>query len=81
MSTPELAPEGRRMLRLEARNAQTPIEKKPAWIKTRLRTGPEYSALKDLVKRRGAAHGLRGSGLPEHLRVLGGARGHVPHRR
>src|SRR5262249_46257500 len=41
-----LAPEGRRLLRLEARNSQTPIERKPPWIKTRLRTGPEYTELK-----------------------------------
>jgi lipoyl synthase len=46
-----VAPEGRRLLRLEARNSQTPIEKKPPWIKARLRTGPEYTALKDLVRR------------------------------
>ena len=39
------------MLRLEARNAETPIEKKPAWIKTRARMGPEYTELKSLVKR------------------------------
>jgi lipoyl synthase len=38
------------MLRLEARNSQTPIERKPPWIKTRLRTGPQYAALKDLVR-------------------------------
>jgi len=48
-----VAPEGRRMLRLEARNAQTPIEKKPSWIKTRARMGPEYTELKSLVKREG----------------------------
>ena len=30
---------------------------------------------------RGSAHGLRGSRLPQHLRVLGGPRGHVPDRR
>jgi lipoic acid synthetase len=41
------------MLRVEARNAEVPIEKKPPWIKTRLRTGPEYSALKDLVRAEG----------------------------
>jgi lipoic acid synthetase len=29
------------MLRIEARNSQVPIERKPPWIKTRLRTGPE----------------------------------------
>lgn len=43
------APEGRRMLRLEVRNAETPIERKPAWIKTRARMGPEYRQLHELV--------------------------------
>ena len=41
------------MLRLEVRNAETPIEKKPAWIKTRASMGPEYTALKSLVKAEG----------------------------
>ncbi|WOF21601.1 lipoyl synthase [Microbacterium betulae] len=44
------APDGRRLLRLEVRNAQTPIEKKPPWIKTTARLGPEYQALHSLVK-------------------------------
>lgn len=44
------APEGRKLLRLEVRNAQTPIERKPEWIKTRARTGPEYTSLQKLVK-------------------------------
>ena len=48
-----LAPEGRKLLRLEVRNAATPIEKKPEWIKTRLRTGPEFQQLQSLVKREG----------------------------
>ena len=64
MSTSELAPEGRRMLRLEARNAQTPIEKKPAWIKTRLRTGPEYTALRDLVRAEGLHTVCQEAGCP-----------------
>ncbi|MEU4250875.1 lipoyl synthase, partial [Amycolatopsis sp. NPDC026612] len=34
------APEGRKLLRLEVRNSETPIEKKPPWIKTRVRMGP-----------------------------------------
>jgi lipoyl synthase len=38
------------MLRLEARNSQTPIERKPPWIKTRVRTGPNYTELKELVR-------------------------------
>ena len=43
-------PEGRRLLRLEVRNAETPIERKPEWIKTKARMGPEYTALQHLVK-------------------------------
>ena len=41
------------MLRLEARNSQVPIERKPPWIKTRLRTGPSYTELKSLVRSEG----------------------------
>jgi lipoyl synthase len=48
-----IAPEGRKLLRLEVRNAQTPIEKKPPWIKTRASMGPEYTALKSLVRSEG----------------------------
>ncbi len=47
------APEGRKLLRLEVRNAATPIEKKPPWIKTRAVMGPEYTSLKALVKSEG----------------------------
>lgn len=43
--------EGRRLRRQEARNAQTPIERKPEWIKTRAKMGPNYTELKGLVKR------------------------------
>jgi lipoic acid synthetase len=45
-----LAPEGRKMLRVEARNAETPIERKPEWIRTTATMGPEYKELKALVK-------------------------------
>jgi len=47
------APDGRRMLRIEARNAEVPIERKPPWIKTTLRTGPEYRRIDGLVKGEG----------------------------
>ncbi|HEU4363536.1 MAG TPA: lipoyl synthase [Mycobacterium sp.] len=43
--------EGRRLRRQEARNAETPIERKPEWIKTRAKMGPNYTELKGLVKR------------------------------
>jgi lipoic acid synthetase len=52
------------MLRLEARNSQVPIEKKPPWIKTRLRTGPEYTELKKLVRREGLHTVCEEAGCP-----------------
>jgi lipoyl synthase len=59
-----LAPDGRRLLRLEARNSQVPIERKPPWIKTRLRTGPEYTQLKELVRREGLHTVCEEAGCP-----------------
>ena len=47
------APNGRKLLRIEARNAQTPIERKPEWIKTRANMGPEYTKLRSLVAKEG----------------------------
>ena len=44
-----LAPEGRKLLRIEARNAAVPIERKPEWIRTRANMGPEYTKLRSLV--------------------------------
>jgi lipoic acid synthetase len=41
------------MIRIEARNALTPIERKPEWIKTRANMGPEYTRLRSLVKSEG----------------------------
>ena len=52
------------MLRVEARNSQTPIERKPPWIKTRLRTGPEYTELKKLVQREGLHTVCQEAGCP-----------------
>jgi lipoyl synthase len=45
-----IGPDGRKLLRLEVRNASVPIEKKPGWIKTTARMGPEYRQLQQLVK-------------------------------
>ncbi|MFX4272667.1 lipoyl synthase [Propionibacteriaceae bacterium Y1685] len=45
-----IAPDGRKLLRLEVRNSATPIEKKPSWIKTTAKMGPEYRELQNLVK-------------------------------
>jgi lipoic acid synthetase len=57
-------PGERKMLRLEVRNAAVPIEKKPAWIKTRLRTGPQYTDLKSLVRREGLHTVCEEAGCP-----------------
>ncbi|TDC09274.1 lipoyl synthase [Streptomyces sp. 8K308] len=59
-----VAPDGRKMLRLEVRNSQTPIERKPEWIKTRARLGPEYQALHGLVKREGLHTVCQEAGCP-----------------
>jgi len=40
----------RKLLRLEVRNSQVPIERKPEWIKTTAKMGPEYRQLHSLVK-------------------------------
>ncbi len=42
--------DGRKLLRLEVRNSETPIEKKPEWIRTTAKMGPEYLHLQELVK-------------------------------
>ena len=49
-AAPATGPDGRKLLRLEVRNAQTPIERKPEWIRTKAKMGPEYQALHALVK-------------------------------
>lgn len=64
-STPPAGgPEGRKLLRLEVRNAQTPIERKPEWIKTRATMGPEYQALHSLVKDEGLHTVCQEAGCP-----------------
>ncbi|MDT3768083.1 lipoyl synthase [Gleimia hominis] len=42
-------PEGRKLLRIEARNSQTPIEQKPGWLKTTVSTGPGYQDVRQRV--------------------------------
>ncbi|MDP9394666.1 MAG: lipoyl synthase [Actinomycetota bacterium] len=59
-----VAPDGRKLLRLEVRNAQTPIERKPSWIKTRVRTGPQFTELKGLVRREGLHTVCEEAGCP-----------------
>ncbi|MCH9729993.1 MAG: lipoyl synthase [Actinomycetia bacterium] len=57
-------PGNRKLLRLEVRNAQTPIERKPPWIKTRAKMGPEYTQLKSLVQRQGLHTVCEEAGCP-----------------
>ncbi|HET6919946.1 MAG TPA: lipoyl synthase [Jiangellaceae bacterium] len=59
-----VAPDGRRLLRLEVRNSETPIEKKPEWIKTTARMGPEYRELQALVRREGLHTVCQEAGCP-----------------
>ena len=63
-STLPVAPEGRRLLRIEARNAATPIERKPPWIKVRAKMGPEYTQLRGLVSREGLHTVCQEAGCP-----------------
>ena len=59
-----IAPEGRRLLRIEARNAATPVERKPPWIKVRAKMGPEYTQLRGLVQREGLHTVCQEAGCP-----------------
>jgi lipoic acid synthetase len=63
VSAPPTA-DGRKLLRIEARNAAVPIERKPAWIKTTARTGPEYTAIRELVQREGLHTVCQEAGCP-----------------
>ncbi|PNL18156.1 lipoyl synthase [Micrococcus sp. FDAARGOS_333] len=58
------APEGRRLLRVEARNAEVPVERKPEWIKAKVHMGPEYIGLKNKVKRSGLHTVCEEAGCP-----------------
>ncbi len=59
-----VAPDGRRMLRIEARNAQTPIERKPPWIKVKATMGPHFTHLRGLVQREGLHTVCQEAGCP-----------------
>lgn len=49
---------------METRNSQTPIEKKPKWIKTTAKMGPEYRDLQRLVKEEGLHTVCQEAGCP-----------------
>ncbi len=52
------------MLRIEARNAETPIERKPPWIKVKATMGPEFTKLRGLVQREGLHTVCQEAGCP-----------------
>ncbi|MBO3129542.1 lipoyl synthase [Dermatophilus congolensis] len=58
------APEGRRLLRVEARNATTPIERKPEWIRTTAKMGEQFTQLHGMVKRTGLHTVCQEAGCP-----------------
>jgi lipoyl synthase len=54
----------RKLLRIEARNSSVPIERKPEWIKTVAKMGPEYQAMHSLVKSEGLHTVCQEAGCP-----------------
>ena len=54
----------RKLLRIEVRNSSVPIERKPEWIKTVAKMGPEYQALQSLVKSEGLHTVCQEAGCP-----------------
>ncbi len=52
------------LLRIERRNAETPVERKPPWIRTTFRTGPEYLQISNLVKEQGLHTVCQEAGCP-----------------
>jgi lipoic acid synthetase len=56
--------DGRRLLRIEARNAEVPIERKPEWIRTRAVMGAQYQELHGLVAREGLHTVCQEAGCP-----------------
>ncbi|SNU00626.1 lipoic acid synthetase [Ruaniaceae bacterium KH17] len=59
-----VTPGERRLLRVEARNAETPIEKKPDWIRTTAKVGPEFTEIHSLVKSTGLHTVCQEAGCP-----------------
>lgn len=54
----------KKLLRIEVRNASVPIERKPEWIKTKAKMGPEYQSLQLLVKNEGLHTVCQEAGCP-----------------
>jgi lipoic acid synthetase len=54
----------RRMLRIEVRNSATPVERKPDWIRTRVRRGRGFSDIQSTVERLDLHTVCREAGCP-----------------
>src|SRR5258708_17868149 len=52
------------MLRIEARNAEPPIERNPPWIKVKAAMGPQFTHLRGLVQREGLHTVCQEAGCP-----------------
>ena len=59
-----IAPEGRKLLRVESRNASVPIEKKPSWLKNTAKMGPQFQELKTMARGRGLHTVCEEAGCP-----------------
>ncbi|MFY9326357.1 MAG: lipoyl synthase [Candidatus Nanopelagicales bacterium] len=55
---------GKKLLRIEAKNAEVPIERKPDWIKNRVKTGPHFTQIKNLVNEKGLHTVCQEAGCP-----------------
>mgnify|MGYP000863103235 CR=1 FL=1 len=64
MSESAAAPEGRKLLRLEVRNSQTDIERKPPWIKAKFRNGPNHADIRSRVAEAGLHTVCQEAGCP-----------------
>ena len=64
MSESAVAPEGRKLLRLEVRNSQTDIERKPPWIKAKFRNGPNHADIRNRVAEAGLHTVCQEAGCP-----------------
>ena len=56
--------DGRKLLRLEVRNAQTPVERKPTWMKAPVRTGAQFREISALVESADLHTVCRSAGCP-----------------
>ena len=55
---------GRRLLRIEARNATFHDPGRPSWVRTRMRTGPGFEDISNLVRREGLHTVCQEAGCP-----------------